>query len=965
MATTNPNLLTNTRIPNAISCSSGTSSGTNTIRKAGGNIILGCKSGYQYDKNYFHNGLTPGDSGTLNDGGTYSTSYTAPSRFYGFGVHYEWFNGYVLYTYNSNYVFNIRNYTDSTLPGLYGELGCANSLNAVLTALDSNKDYLLVNKSYPNIHLTNIVLLIDFGFIPSYIGFDSTAHDLSYTNYKTVSINQDCVLSGTYSYLDNAIYINNGTGTILYSDDIVTELHTLIFSINFKSRNNSFVIRNYKSSRGYYIYIASNVLYLKIYDDGTPTDIIIHVDDTNIWHTIAISLSTTSCKIYVDGLRDSDTFIGRFFGNDRDNIIIGDATFDGSVGNFRIYSTDLTANNILDDFESTRWLTDPYRTFVNSLGGDIFNYSTTSNIIEMLRSNSSFTNTLFLWGGEMGYIKRTSTIYDYYTTACSYNAGTLISASQSSEANQPFIGGNIAPNEKLCIKNNNGLARYLSHTAISFTDAQPWSATFVLNNNGTNLTLEILNGTFVFYTKITTNRICIYSPTNTNSVRTVANSFDEYLGKNTVVHITVDQQNVPNIYYNGVLQTLESGYNTSVLFPATFNKIFSSQSTNSTFGDIKYYRIQSGAMTAPQVLIESNYLQTLYPEIESVTIGTQQWSTSNWEAVCTPVGNVIQEMQAATASEKVTISDNRDFTNWANVTWVAYAGATISDGTSKMQIALNPGAVMGQSGAILSLPGGSLTNGRWYKVVVDVWKGTATHSNYFVQVGGQLRTFTITGSQTTYTLYIKANTTQQSCLVVANGNTTDSGTVYVDNYSCQELGWANTSELYTYIYDLTAGTAAQKEYAALKEAGMWCYYNNDSVLGSIYGKLYNWYAVRLFDLDFTTSGFGWHVPNLTEFTLLETFLGGSSISGGKLKMTKLNYWSSPNTGSTNETGFTGLGNGYRWTNGQFLTLNTQLTLWGVTTVSSPVLIMSYNSESTTKASNDNKTQGFAVRIMKN
>lgn len=51
---------------------------------------------------------------------------------------------------------------------------------------------------------------------------------------------------------------------------------------------------------------------------------------------------------------------------------------------------------------------------------------------------------------------------------------------------------------------------------------------------------------------------------------------------------------------------------------------------------------------------------------------------------------------------------------------------------------------------------------------------------------------------------------------------------------------------------------------------------------------------------------GWHLPNDAECTQLTTHLGGDSISGGKLKETGTSHWANPNTGASNETGFTAL-----------------------------------------------------------
>lgn len=94
--------------------------------------------------------------------------------------------------------------------------------------------------------------------------------------------------------------------------------------------------------------------------------------------------------------------------------------------------------------------------------------------------------------------------------------------------------------------------------------------------------------------------------------------------------------------------------------------------------------------------------------------------------------------------------------------------------------------------------------------------------------------------------------------------------------------------------------------------GAWCYYENKSGNGKTYGKLYNWYAVN------DPRGLapkGWHIPSDAEWTKLSDFLGGEDVAGGKMKITTL--WESPNTGATNESGFTALPAGYRNDDGVF------------------------------------------------
>ena len=78
-----------------------------------------------------------------------------------------------------------------------------------------------------------------------------------------------------------------------------------------------------------------------------------------------------------------------------------------------------------------------------------------------------------------------------------------------------------------------------------------------------------------------------------------------------------------------------------------------------------------------------------------------------------------------------------------------------------------------------------------------------------------------------------------------------------------------------------------------------------------YGVLYNWTAAMDACPD------GWHLPSDAEWTELTDYLGGKSVAGGKLKETGTTHWASPNTGATNETGFTALPGGYRSSYGDF------------------------------------------------
>jgi uncharacterized protein (TIGR02145 family) len=151
-------------------------------------------------------------------------------------------------------------------------------------------------------------------------------------------------------------------------------------------------------------------------------------------------------------------------------------------------------------------------------------------------------------------------------------------------------------------------------------------------------------------------------------------------------------------------------------------------------------------------------------------------------------------------------------------------------------------------------------------------------------------------------------------------------------------------------------------WAALT-TGAWCYYNNDPTQGNKYGKLYNWYAVN------DPRGLapqGWHVPSDAEWTTLETTLGGSSVAGGKMKEAGTLNWTTPNTSSTNESGFAGLPGGFRFSGGTFSSIGEVGYWWSSTEYNTGNawyrgLGCNYGYVS---SGNYNKVGGFSVRCLR-
>jgi len=111
--------------------------------------------------------------------------------------------------------------------------------------------------------------------------------------------------------------------------------------------------------------------------------------------------------------------------------------------------------------------------------------------------------------------------------------------------------------------------------------------------------------------------------------------------------------------------------------------------------------------------------------------------------------------------------------------------------------------------------------------------------------------------------------------------------------------------------------------------GAYCWYNNDITNKEIYGALYNWHAVNTNKLPPE----GWRVPTDEDWTTLTGYLGGQEVAGGKLKATGTTLWRTPNTGATNESGFTAVPGGSRIPEGGFDAINIHCNLWSASQLS--------------------------------
>ena len=210
----------------------------------------------------------------------------------------------------------------------------------------------------------------------------------------------------------------------------------------------------------------------------------------------------------------------------------------------------------------------------------------------------------------------------------------------------------------------------------------------------------------------------------------------------------------------------------------------------------------------------------------------------------------------------------------------------------------------------------------------------------------------------------------QSCSSGDSDNNTNStivsdvdGNVYQTVTICNQT-WTKTNLNVTKYRngDVIPQVQDATQWASLT-TGAWCYYNNDPANGSIYGKLYNWHAVKD---PRGLAPVGYHIPTDGEWTSLTTCLGGESVAGGKMKEAGTTHWTSPNTGATNESGFTGLPGGYRNDIGTFYSI-ISFGYWWSSSERDATDAYDHNldySEVVADRDNDDKREGYSVRCLK-
>lgn len=174
--------------------------------------------------------------------------------------------------------------------------------------------------------------------------------------------------------------------------------------------------------------------------------------------------------------------------------------------------------------------------------------------------------------------------------------------------------------------------------------------------------------------------------------------------------------------------------------------------------------------------------------------------------------------------------------------------------------------------------------------------GLMTHTTYFV------RAYATNVNGTTYGTEMQFTTLSANTVMDVDGNIYQTITIGTQIWMDQNLKTTKYQN-----GDPIPKVEDNTQWNNLT-TGAYCNYNNDETNANIYGHLYN--LATATDIRQVCPS-GWHVPTDSEWSDLMLFLGGDNVAGGKLKEVGSIHWNLPNTGATNEYGFTALPGGHR------------------------------------------------------
>ncbi|HVN57756.1 MAG TPA: fibrobacter succinogenes major paralogous domain-containing protein [Bacteroidales bacterium] len=288
----------------------------------------------------------------------------------------------------------------------------------------------------------------------------------------------------------------------------------------------------------------------------------------------------------------------------------------------------------------------------------------------------------------------------------------------------------------------------------------------------------------------------------------------------------------------------------------------------------------------------------------------------------------------------------------------ALINASVTTQGQDMEITFEYDTTRDLTNTVAGVP--ATVNSTYYVPVYASLTGLKPLKKYYFRVKGVISGEVYYGTDTTFTttgdngtsITFKPGLTYDSINDI-DGNYYKTISIGSQTWMAENLRTTRYNDGETVDYIPVSGVWADSSFAG------YCWYNGDSVM---YGGLYNWAAVSTGKL----CPVGWHVPSDDEWTTLTEYLGGDTLSTGKLMETGIVHWYSTKSYVTNESGFTALPGGYRSFKGTYASIQ-KASYWWTSTEASTLDADSrniYYSFQIINNSNSSKKSGFSVRCIK-
>jgi uncharacterized protein (TIGR02145 family) len=278
------------------------------------------------------------------------------------------------------------------------------------------------------------------------------------------------------------------------------------------------------------------------------------------------------------------------------------------------------------------------------------------------------------------------------------------------------------------------------------------------------------------------------------------------------------------------------------------------------------------------------------------------------------------------------------------ISTTSLSGITTSSATTGGNVTSDGGAAVSERGVVWdtsSMPTITLStktsNGLGTGNFTSAITGIAPNTIYYVRAYATNSAGTAYGNELTFNAIQGVPCPGTPIVTDIDGNTYNTVQIGMQCWTKENLKVSKYNDGTLIPLDSSGGTSGnfQDETWFSRTTGARSIYEHSQTNFSNYGYLYNWYAAK----GITSSGStnyknicptGWHVPTDRGWDTLITFLGGENFAGGKMKSINSTLWESPNSGATDESGFSGLPAGYRDSDGSFRNIRYGAYFWNAT-----------------------------------